>query len=181
MCGTQWIEATYAFAETNNRNFQPERVPCYWWPDLSLPLSLPETQVTALRYIAGRTSKLSSGTASSTIAVFTGRDAAGKLMAAEALAYEMQRPLWRVDTREIGDFSIADFENYLVHTLNAASAENAILMVDNADGLSNALFRRIEGYRGLCILAIDATQEAAANLRNPTYFVVDFPFPYDNE
>ena len=181
MCGTQWIEATYPFAGANTENFRPEPEPCDWWPELSLPLPLPEPQVTALRYIAGRMNKICSDAAPATIAVFTGCDAAGKLMAAEALAYELQRPLYRVDRSEIIGYWNVDTEKYFALTLNAARAEDSILMLDNADGLPAALFKTLESYPGLSILTMDSAREAATALRKPAYYVVDFPFPYDTE
>lgn len=80
--------------------------------DFSLPLPLPEEQVIALRKIADRMSMTRSSVRPGLIAVFTGCDAAGKLMAAEALAYELQRTLRRVDRSEIDGFPMESLKNF---------------------------------------------------------------------
>jgi hypothetical protein len=177
MSTSQWTDERHFLAEPTNVFPGPR---CgNFWNDLSLPLSLPEAQVVALRNITARVSDTS--ISSGTIAVFTGCDAAGKLMAAEALAYEMQRPLHRVDPTEIDGLSSQERERHFARILNAARAENAILMLDNVAGLPNALLQKLEGYSGLSILAMDSAQETWTALDQLTHSIVDFPFPFYNE
>lgn len=171
---------------TDERHFLMERANTFpgprcgnFWSDLSLPVMLPEAQVVALRNIVCRMSDADMSAV--TIAVFTGRDAAGKLMAAEALAYEMQRPLHRVDPNEIDGLSPRERKTHFARILNAGKSENAILMLDRADDLPNALLQNLEEYPGLSILATDSAQEAWTVLDELTHSIVDFPFPFDNE
>jgi SpoVK/Ycf46/Vps4 family AAA+-type ATPase len=149
--------------------------------DFSLPLPLPEEQVTALRKIADRMNKTCASVRPGMIAVFAGCDAAGKLMAAEALAYELQRPLHRVDRSEIDGFSYGEPGKDFARILSAVRAENAILILENVDDLPNALFQTLEDHPGLSILITDSNQETSIALRNSTHYIVDFPFPFDNE
>jgi SpoVK/Ycf46/Vps4 family AAA+-type ATPase len=153
-----------------------------WIEDnFSLHLPLPEEQVIALRKIADRMSKTCASVWPGMIAVFAGCDAAGKLMAAEALAYELQRPLHRVDRSEIDRFSYGEPDKHFARILRAARAENAILILENVDDLPNALFQTLEDHPGLSILITDSDQETSAALRKSTHYIVDFPFPFDNE
>lgn len=181
MCGTQWIEATQPFTEPNPCRFRPESECCDFWRDLSLPLLLPEAQVCALHKITGQMNATGSEIHSGMFAVFTGCDAAGKLMAAEALAYETEHPLQRIDAGEISSLSTAEGERYFVLVLNAARNNNAILMLDNADRLPHALIKTLEDHRGLSILAADAPQDLFETFRGKKHYVVDFPFPFENE
>ncbi len=141
-----------------------------------MPLPLPETQVIALCKIATRMSETCFDTPSGMIAVFTGSDAAGKLMAAEALGYETQRTLCRVDASEIGGI-----DGQLERILNTARSENAILIFDNAESLPGTLLQLLKNYPGLSILTVDSAEDAPAELSKPQHYVVDFPFPSDSE
>ena len=173
MSAAQWIDAQ-TFAAANTESFRPD--PCDFWRDLSLPLPLPEAQVIALCKIATRMSEAFFDSPSGMIAVFTGSDAAGKLMAAEALAYETQRTLYRVDTTEI-----SEVDGQFTRILNTARSENAILMLDNAGSLSDTLLQSLKGYPGLSILTVDSVKNEAAEFSAPHRYVVDFPFPSDSE
>ena len=173
MSAAQWIDAQN-FGAPNTDSFRPD--PCDFWRDLSLPLPLPEAQVIALCKIATRMRETCLDAPIAIIAVFTGSDAAGKLMAAEALGYETQRTLYRVDTSEINGL-----DGQLARVLNAARAENAILMFDNAESLPGSLLQSLKAYPGLSILTVDSTEDATAEISAPHHYVVDFPFPSDGE
>ena len=177
MSAAQWIEAGQFFVDPCADQFRSGTESRDVWQDLSLPLPLPESQVAALRRIAKRMNAICPGLTSGVIAVFTGCDAAGKLMAAEALAYEIQRTLYRVDAGEFGPPETTHF----ALLLSEAKAENAILMIDNACGLPIALIESLRGYSGLSILITDSAQEISTNLRQSAHYLVDFPFPADNE
>ena len=173
MSAAQWID-TQTFATANTDSFRPD--PCDFWRDLSLPLPLPEAQVIALCKIATRMSETCFDIPSGMIAIFTGSDAAGKLMAAEAIAYETQRTLYRVDGSEI-----SEVDGQFTRTLNRARAEDAILMLDNVESMSEPLLRSLKAYPGLSILTVDSVEDASAELCKVAPYVVDFPFPSDNE
>lgn len=151
MSTAQWIEPAHNF---------------------SLPLPLPEAQVNALHMIVERMNDDCAGM----IAVFAGCDAVGKLMAAEALAYEMQRTLHPIDKSE---FDLAEGA-HLARILEAAKSEEAILMLNDADGLPVSLLRKLEVYPGLSILAVDSAQESSTALGKSVHYV-DFPFPFEGE
>jgi hypothetical protein len=172
MSALRWIEVTDFFTEHEPGQAWLQPGCCDLWRDLSLPLPLPDVQVCALRKIADQICNADSGV----IAVFTGRDAAGKLMAAEALSYELERSLHRIDTSEISNLSAVEIENYFVRILHDARDENAILMFDNADRLLNSRLGTLESYRGLVILTTDSVLEMPA-----AHHTVDSPFPADTE
>ena len=173
MSAAQWIDSQN-FATANTDSFRPD--PCDFWRDLSLPLPLPETQVIALCRIATRMSEAYFDSPSGVIAVFTGSDAAGKLMAAEALAYETQRTLYRVDGSEISEVN-----GQFMRILNTARAENAILMFDNVGSFSDPLLQSLKAYPGLSILTVDSAEGTEAEFSAAHHYVVDFPFPLDSE
>jgi hypothetical protein len=179
MSASQWAEETHILMELDNVSPGPRS--CNFWSDLSLPLPLPEAQVVALRNIACRMSNGCQDIPPGIIAVFTGCDAAGKLMAAEALAYEMQRPLYRVNMSEMDGLSSGEREKHFARVLHAARAESAILMLDNTDGLPNPFLETLKGYPGLSILTMDSIQERLTALHKSIHYIVDFPFPFDNE
>lgn len=173
MSAAQWIDVQN-FAAPNTDSFRPD--PCDFWRDLSLPLPLPEAQVAALCKIATRMRESCFNAPSGMIVVFTGSDAAGKLMAAEALGYETQRTLCRVDVSEI-----SGLDGQLARILNTARSDSAILMFDNAESLPAAALKTLKTYPGLYILNVDSAEDALAKLSEPQHYLVDFPFPSDSE
>lgn len=180
MSASQWIETTCPCAGREPdciRGVEPSRS----WQGLSLPLPLPEAQVAALCMIASCMSDKCSGVFPAIIAIFTGRDAAGKLMAAEALAYETQRVLYRADASELSELPTRDAEEHFTRTLNEAHAGDAILMLDNAESLPNSLLHALADYPGPRILTADSAQELSKSLRRVSHYLIDFPFPTDNE
>ena len=174
-----WIDSSCPFAGQAPDCSRPE--PSRSWRGLSLPLPLPEAQVAALCRIASCMSDRCSSISPAIIAVFTGRDAAGKLMAAEAITYETQRALYRADASEVTGLSDLDAKAHFARILNAASAENAILMLDNAESLPNSLLHALADYPNPSLLTADSAQELSKSLRKVAHYVIDFPFPADNE
>jgi hypothetical protein len=177
MSAAQWIEAGRFFVDRCPDQIRSKTEPCDGWTELSLPLPLPESQVAKLRRMAGQMNDNCADMPSGVIAVFTGSDAAGKLMAAEALAYEMQRVLYRVDVNEV---ELAE-EPHFARILNTAKAQDAILMLGNADGLPISMIQFLKGYSGLSILTTDSPREISTMLYKAAHYVVDFPFPAEYE
>jgi hypothetical protein len=177
MSAVPWIEDKHSFATPDPDGKKSEPQAGEVWRELSLPLSLPQSQVAALCRIAGRISPEDPRAAASVVTVFTGPDAAGKLMAAEALAYELQRPLHRADAGEPG---LAE-KPHFSRTLEAAETENAILLLENADHAPGCLIQKLKSYPGLSILISDSGQTVPTRLRAVAHSVVDFPFPSENE
>ncbi len=176
MSAAQWITGQFD-PDPCPDQLKPEAEAGYGCRELSLPVPLPELQVAALLRIADWINRKCSGAGSGVIAIFTGRDAAGKLMAAEALAYEIQRTIYPVRMSEIGFAG----EPHFARILDAASTEEAILMIDNANGLPLRLIQRLESYPGLSILIADSLGEVPTRVCLSAHSIVDFPFPADSE
>ena len=110
-------------------------------------------------------------TSPKTTALFTGLNHKGKLAAAEAIAAELKRPLYKIDISRLETKYIGETEKNLASFFNKAGREGAILFFDEADALfgkrtdvsdahdryaniePNYLFKRIAQYHGLVILS----------------------------
>jgi len=126
-----------------------------------------------------------------TMTVFTGRNAAGKALAAEALAHELQTDLYRIDLRAVASKWVGETEENLNRLLDNAERSIAVLLFDEADALfgkrtdvkdshdrfagSPALVERIEFYRPLVILNFRAKDSFEPAMLARVKFVVDFP------
>ena len=129
-----------------------------------------------------------------TIAFFTGPSGTGKIAAAEGIANELQRDLYRVDLSRVVSNYIGETEKNLRQLLSAAERADAILFFDESDPLFGKrsevkdshdryanievsyFLRRLESYRGLAVLATNEEKpndELLSRIRN----VIDFPLP----
>jgi len=126
-------------------------------------------------------------------AVFAGPDASGRTMAAEALATELGRSLYRVDLGEVVSKYIGETEKNLDRLFEAAKAANAVLLFDEADalfgkrsGVSDShdryanlevadLLQRLENHYGLAILASNFRQDIDNTLLRRFFAVIEFP------
>jgi SpoVK/Ycf46/Vps4 family AAA+-type ATPase len=113
----------------------------------------------------------SSAQPSGTMLLFSGPSGAGKTLAAQALAHELGRPLFRVDLQQVTNKYIGETEKNLSAVFESAMTSNAILFFDEADALFgkrtevkdshdryanmdvNDLTRQIKAFRGIVILA----------------------------
>jgi hypothetical protein len=176
--------------------------PAARWDDLVLP----EAQLAVLRQIVlhvrhrptvherwGFADKSARGLGIS--ALFAGDSGTGKTMAAEVLAGELHRDLFRIDLSGVVSKYIGETEKNLARVFDAAEAGGAILLFDEADALFGKrsevkdshdryanlevsyLLQRMESYRGLAILT--SNQKAALDLafQRRLRFIVQFPFP----
>ena len=128
-------------------------------------------------------------------ALFAGESGTGKTMAAEVLAAELQLDLWRIDLSAVVSKYIGETERNLRSLFDSAEASGAILFFDEADALFgrrsevkdshdryanievNYLLQRMEGYRGIAILATNAKAALDNAFLRRLRFVVDFPYP----
>jgi SpoVK/Ycf46/Vps4 family AAA+-type ATPase len=163
-------------------------------------LLLPRGEVAVLRQIAGERkmrqadgkrgfSRLAPGK-SGIVALFVGPSGAGKTMAAEVLANDLGRPLYRVDLSAVRSKYIGETEKNLTLLFDEAERSQAILFFDEADALFGKrsevkdthdryanldvayLIERIESFNGLAILATNSkAQIDEAFLRRLRYFV----------
>jgi SpoVK/Ycf46/Vps4 family AAA+-type ATPase len=180
-----------------------ERVtPCYTWDDIVLP----EDASCQLREIAAQVAhrfhvyetwgfgtKLSRGRGLS--ALFAGPSGTGKTMAAEILAHHLHLDLYRIDLAGVVSKYIGETEKNLRKVFDAAEQGGAILFFDEADALFgkrtevkdshdryanievNYLLQRMEGYRGLAILATNRKAALDRAFLRRLRFLVDFPSP----
>ncbi len=162
------------------------------WDDLVLP----ESETATLRAIAARLRKTIDQPGGPGIsALFAGPSGAGKTMAAEVLARDLNLGLYRIDLSALVSKYIGETEKNLRTVFEAAEQGGAILLFDEADALFGKrsevkdshdryanvevgfLLGQIEAFRGLTILASNGvTPLDPAMLRRLT-FVVQFPLP----
>jgi hypothetical protein len=128
-------------------------------------------------------------------ALFAGQSGTGKTMAAEALAAELELPLWQTDLAMTHSKWIGETEKNCKELFDAAERGGAVLFFDEADALFGKrsevkdahdryaniqidyLLQRRESYRGLAILATNMKSALDPAFLRRLRFVVDFPFP----
>lgn len=158
-------------------------------------IPLPESQKQILNDIStlARDSRGQSG--GETIILFAGVDSSGKTNAAEVVARDLNRDLYRVDLNRIISKYIGETEKNLNRLFNAAESAGAILFFDEADALFGKrsevkeshdryanieigyLLQRLESFNGLAILATNNEGDAPETVRRRIRFVINFPFP----
>ena len=127
-----------------------------------------------------------------TMALFAGPAGTGKTMAAEALAAEAGRDLYRIDLAGVISKYIGETEKNLDRVFEKAAANDAILFFDEADALfgqrtdardahdrytntdTNYLLQRIEQYPGLVILTSNSKKNLDPAILRKVRFAVDF-------
>jgi hypothetical protein len=128
-------------------------------------------------------------------ALFAGESGTGKTMAAEAIAGELKRPLYRIDLSAIIDKYVGETEKKLRRVFDAAQGKRVILFFDEADALFgsrsdvkdshdryaniqiNYLLQRFETFDGCVILATNRRKQIDSAFWRRLRFVVLFPFP----
>jgi SpoVK/Ycf46/Vps4 family AAA+-type ATPase len=104
-------------------------------------------------------------------ALFTASDSATTVRAAEVMATELGRELYRVDLDQVVSTYIGETEKNLSRVFESAERAGAVLLIDEADALFGSrtdvkdahdryanieigyLLERVEAYEGLVILA----------------------------
>ncbi|MEZ4450422.1 MAG: ATP-binding protein [Nannocystaceae bacterium] len=132
-------------------------------------------------------------------ALFAGESGTGKTLAAEVIAGALELDLYRVDLSQVVDKYIGETEKNLRRLFDAADDGAAVLFFDEADALfgkrsevrdshdrhanieTSYLLQRLEGYRGLAILATNRKDAVDAAFLRRLRFVVAFPFPGPQE
>jgi SpoVK/Ycf46/Vps4 family AAA+-type ATPase len=127
------------------------------------------------------------------IVVFTGVKGAEKTDAAEAVANDLGRDLYRVDSKRVTSKYIGETEKNLNRLLRAAESANAILFFDEADALFgkrsevkdahdrfanievNYLLHQLEAFQGVAILATNREEHIPNSFRRRIPFVGGFP------
>ena len=129
------------------------------------------------------------------IVLLAGVDSSGKANAAEVVARDLGRELYRVDSDRIISKYIGETEKNLDRLFNAAESAGAILFFDEAEALfgkrsevkdahdryanleTSYLLQRLESFNGLAILATNNEEDTPETFRRRIRFVVDFPPP----
>ncbi len=124
------------------------------------------------------------GTSAPPIALFTGPGGTAKTLAAQSLAHELGRDIFRIDTAQVVSKYIGETEKNLSAVFTAAGNGNPILFFDEADALFgkrtevkdshdryansevNCLLDRAKDYGGAVILSCNQRQniDPTANL-----------------
>jgi len=128
-------------------------------------------------------------------ALFAGPPGTGKTMASEAIASELQLPLFRIDLSQVVNKYIGETEKNLKRLFDAADAADAILLFDEADALFGKrtevkdahdryanleisyLLERMERFKGLAILATNRRRDLDEAFLRRLRFVIEFPLP----
>jgi SpoVK/Ycf46/Vps4 family AAA+-type ATPase len=154
-------------------------------------LVVPPAQREALRTLATQVRQRGLGAA----ALFSGPGGDGKRSAAEVLARDLGRELYRVDLSRLLSKYIGETEKHLDQLFDDAEQSDAILLFDEADALFGRrtdvkdshdryanieidyLLQRMEAYAGLVILATNSSSAIDPAILRRFRFVVDFPVP----
>jgi vesicle-fusing ATPase len=130
---------------------------------------------------------------SAAIVLFAGVDGIGKTNAAEVVARDLKRDLYRVDLNKIVSKHIGETEKNLNRLFNAAESAGAILLIDEADALFGKrsevkdshdryanieisyLQQQLEAFNGLAILATNNEEDTDDIFRRRIRFVINFP------
>ena len=128
-------------------------------------------------------------------ALWSGPSGAGKTMAAEVLARDLNLDLFRIDLSRVVSKYIGETEKNLATVFDAAEDGGAILLFDEADALFGKrsevrdshdryanmevayLLQRIETYRGLAILTTNFRTALDKAFARRLRFILEFPFP----
>jgi hypothetical protein len=176
------------------------------WDDLVLP----DEEASLLRSLAdqvmqrsmvyetwGFAQKMSRGLGIN--ALFAGESGTGKTMAAEVIANHLRLNLYRIDLSAVVSKYIGETEKNLRRLFDAAEDGGALLFFDEADALFgkrsevkdshdryanieiNYLLQRMEGYRGLAILATNMKSALDTAFLRRLRFVITFPYPGPGE
>ena len=176
--------------------------PKHTWEDLVLPPGQQEQLKDLCRQVLHRHLVLSEwgferklARGSGVSALFAGPSGTGKTMAAEVIARELRRDMYRIDLSGVVSKYIGETEKNLSRIFLEAEASNAILFFDEADALfgrrtkvsdahdryanieTSYLLQRVEAYEGVVILATNLRENIDEAFTRRITLVVDFPFP----
>lgn len=128
-------------------------------------------------------------------ALFAGPPGTGKTMAAEAIAADLDLPLYRIDLSQVVNKYIGETEKNLRRLFDVADSADLILFFDEADALFGKrtevkdahdryanleisyLLERMERFKGLAILATNRRKDLDEAFLRRLRFLVEFPMP----
>ena len=128
-------------------------------------------------------------------ALFAGPSGVGKTMAAEVIAGELERDLFRIDLSAVVSKYIGETEKNLERVFDAAEESGAVLLFDESDSLFGRrgevrdgrdryanlevsyLLQRLDAYRGVAVLTSNLKDHIDDAFLRRLRFIVRFPFP----
>ena len=200
------VEALYTAARSQSSQelvaLTQKIKPTYTWDDIILP----EDAIAQLREVCDRVvyahqvlvdwgfdRKLTLGKGVN--ALFSGSSGAGKTMAAEVIANELQLDLYKIDLSRVVSKYIGETEKNLDRIFSAAKNANAILFFDEADALfgkrsevkdshdrhanieTSYLLQKMEQFEGTVLLATNERQNMDTAFTRRLACTINFPFP----
>jgi hypothetical protein len=127
--------------------------------------------------------------------LFCGPPGTGKTMAAEALATELDLPMYRVDLSQVVNKYIGETEKNLKRIFDTVEASDCVLLFDEADALFGKrtevkdahdrfanievsyLLERMERFQGLAVLATNRRKDLDDAFLRRLRYIVEFPLP----
>jgi hypothetical protein len=127
--------------------------------------------------------------------LFCGPPGTGKTMAAEAIAHELQLPMFRIDLSQVVNKYIGETEKNLKRVFDAAEDSDCLMFFDEADalfgkrtGVKDAhdrfanieisyLLERMERFKGIAVLATNRRQDLDEAFLRRLRYLVEFPLP----
>jgi len=131
--------------------------------------------------------------------MFCGPSGTGKTMAAEAIAEELQLPMFRIDLSQVVNKYIGETEKNLKKVFDAAEESDCVIFFDEADALFGKrtsvkdahdrfanieisyLLERMERLKGIAILATNRRKDLDEAFLRRLRFLVEFPLPGEEE
>jgi len=131
--------------------------------------------------------------------VFCGPPGTGKTMAAEALASELQLPMFRIDLSQVVNKYIGETEKNLKRVFDAAEESDAVIFFDEADALFGKrtnvkdahdrfanieisyLLERMERLKGIAVLATNRRKDLDEAFLRRLRYLIEFPLPGERE
>jgi hypothetical protein len=175
------------------------------WEDLVLPAAQLDTLHEIVAHVAQRQKVYETwgfgqharGTGTSVI--FAGASGTGKTLAAEVLANALNLDLYQVDLSGVVNKYIGETEKNLRRIFHAAETGGVILLFDEADALFGRrsevrdshdryanievsyLLQQMESHRGLAILTTNMLENFDPAFLRRVRYVVQFPFPAEEQ
>lgn len=191
-----------AQSNKNLNEFAKKIEPRYTWEDIILPDDTKDQLKEVYGYIKykgkvynewGFDKKLSLGKGLNVL--FSGPSGAGKTMAAEIIAREVELDLYKIDLSSVVSKYIGETEKILRKIFYEAETSNAILFFDEADALFgkrtevrdshdryanieiNYLLQKMEEHEGIVILASNFRNNIDEAFLRRMHFAIEFALP----
>lgn len=131
--------------------------------------------------------------------LFCGPSGTGKTMAAEAIAEELQLPMFRIDLSQVVNKYIGETEKNLKKVFDAAEESDCVIFFDEADALFGKrtsvkdahdrfanieisyLLERMERLKGIAILATNRRKDLDEAFLRRLRYLVEFSLPGEEE